>query len=212
MVPESRPTPPDASTSAILRLAWPLLFANLAVVGNGTIDAVMAGRLSADDMAGIAVASSIYITVYIGFMAVLQALSPIAGHHYGAHRWRAIGDDLQQALWLSGFLLLVALPCLLATGFWTRVAAVDGRVAGIVSTYLQAVAFGLPAALATRVFVSLNAAVSRPEGNHGHQSHRPLAQGAAQCGVHVRLGTHRADGWRRGRACPPRSLPGLRLG
>ena len=163
MATESRPTPPDASTSAILRLAWPLLFANLAVVGNGTIDAVMAGRLSADDMAGIAVAASIYITVYIGFMAVLQALSPIAGHHYGAHRWRAIGDDLQQALWLSGFLLLLALPCLLATGFWTRLAAVDGRVAGIVSDYLQAVAFGLPAALATRVYVALNAAVSRPK-------------------------------------------------
>jgi len=163
MVQENRPTPPEASTPAILRLAWPLLFANLAVVGNGTIDAVMAGRLSADDMAGVAVASSIYVTVYIGFMAVLQALSPIAGHHYGARRWRAIGDDLQQALWLSAFLLLVALPCLLATGFWTRIAAVDGHVADIVTTYLRAVAFGLPAGLATRVFVALNAAVSRPK-------------------------------------------------
>jgi MATE family multidrug resistance protein len=163
MVTESRPAPPEASTPAILRLAWPLLFANLAVVGNGTIDAIMAGRLSADDMAGVAVASSIYVTVYIGFMAVLQALSPIAGHHYGAHRWRAIGDDLQQALWLSTFLLLMALPCLLATGFWTRIAAVDSRVADIVTLYLRAVAFGLPAGLATRVFVALNAAVSRPK-------------------------------------------------
>ena len=63
----------------------------------------------------MAVASSIYITVYIGFMAVLQALSPIAGHHYGAQRWRAIGDDLQQALWLAGLLLFFALPCVVAT-------------------------------------------------------------------------------------------------
>ena len=90
----ARLTPPDASLRALLRLAWPLFIANLAVVGNGTIDAIMAGRLSPNDMAGVAVASSIYITVYIGFMAVLQALSPIAGHHYGAQRWRAIGDDL----------------------------------------------------------------------------------------------------------------------
>lgn len=159
----ARLTPPDASLRALLRLAWPLFIANLAVVGNGTIDAVMAGRLSPEDMAGVAVASSIYITVYIGFMAVLQALSPIAGHHYGAQRWRAIGDDLQQALWLAGFLLLFALPCVLATGFWTRVAGIEGRVAEITSTYLQAVAFGLPAGLATRVFVALNAAVSRPK-------------------------------------------------
>lgn len=159
----ARLSPPDASLRALLRLAWPLFIANLAVVGNGTIDAVMAGRLSPEDMAGVAVASSIYITVYIGFMAVLQALSPIAGHHYGAQRWRAIGDDLQQALWLAGFLLLFALPCVLATGFWTRVAGIEGRVAEITSTYLQAVAFGLPAGLATRVFVALNAAVSRPK-------------------------------------------------
>jgi len=159
----ARLTPPDASLRALLRLAWPLFIANLAVVGNGTIDAVMAGRLSPEDMAGVAVASSIYITVYIGFMAVLQALSPIAGHHYGAQRWRAIGDDLQQALWLAGLLLFFALPCVLATGFWTRVAGVEGRVAEIASTYLQAVAFGLPAGLATRVFVALNAAVSRPK-------------------------------------------------
>ena len=157
-----RPAAPDASTSAVLRLAWPLYFANLAVVGNGTIDAVMAGRLSAEDMAGVAVASSIYVTVYIGFMAVLQALSPIAGHHYGAQRWRDIGDDLQQALWLSALLLIFALPCVLATGFWNGIASVDTRVAGITTSYLHAVAFGLPAGLATRVFVALNAAVSRP--------------------------------------------------
>src|SRR5262245_4566507 len=122
----------------------------------------MAGRLSAADMAGVAVASSIYVTVYIGFMAVLQALSPIAGHHFGAHRWRQIGDDVQQALWLAAALAIVAIPSLLATGFWTGLAGVDGRVAGITETYLHAAAFGVPAGLATRVYFALNAAVSRP--------------------------------------------------
>jgi MATE family multidrug resistance protein len=160
--PTPRRTPPDVSLAALLKLAWPLFVANLAVVGNGTIDALMAGRLSAEDMAGVAVGSSIYVTVYIGFMAVLQALSPIAGHHYGAQRWKAIGSDLQQAQWLSLSLLVIALPCVLATGFWTRVAGIDGHVAEITTTYLYAVAFGLPAGLATRVFVALNAAVSRP--------------------------------------------------
>lgn len=159
----TRASPPDTSVAATLKLAWPLLLANLAMVGNATIDAVMAGRLSAEDMAGVAVAASIYVTVYVSFMGVLQALSPIAGHHYGAQRWRAIGDDLQQALWLAGLLFLIALPCVLATGFWSRVAGLEGRVADITADYLYAVAFGLPAGLATRVFVALNAAVSRPK-------------------------------------------------
>jgi MATE family, multidrug efflux pump len=78
---EDRSTPPDVSLAALLKLAWPLFIANLAIIGNATIDAVMAGRLSAEDLAGVAVGSSIYVTVYISFMAVVQALSPIAGHH-----------------------------------------------------------------------------------------------------------------------------------
>ncbi len=157
------PTPPDVSVRALVGLAWPLYVANLAVVGNGTIDAIMAGRLSPNDLAGVAVASSVYVTVYIGFMAVLQALSPIAGHHYGARRWRSIGDDLQQALWLAILLSAIALPCVLATDLWNRAAGLNDPVAQITTTYLRAVAAGLPAALAMRVFVALNAAVSRPK-------------------------------------------------
>ena len=159
----SAPRAPDTSSRALLKLAWPLFIANLAVVGNGTIDAVMAGRLSATDLAAVAVGSSIYITVYIGFMGVLQALSPIAGHHFGAHRWRAIGDDVQQALWLSLLLTAAGLPWVLATDLWLGFARADAQVARVATLYLQAIGFGLPAALASRVFVSLNAAVARPK-------------------------------------------------
>jgi len=77
---------PDTSTRAFVKLGGPLFIANLAVVGNGTIDTIMAGRLSATDLAAVAVGSSIYVSVYIGLMGVLQALSPIAGHHFGAQR------------------------------------------------------------------------------------------------------------------------------
>jgi multidrug resistance protein, MATE family len=155
--------PPDTSSRALIRLAWPLFIANLAVIGNATIDAVMAGRLSATDLAAVAVGSSIYVTIYIGFMGVLQGLSPIAGHHYGAHRWRAIGDDVQQALWLSLMLTAAGLPLLLSTDLWLGFARSDDAVGRVAAMYLQAVAFGFPAALATRVFVTLNAAVSRPK-------------------------------------------------
>lgn len=163
MATEPAPRAPDTSSRALLRLSWPLLVANIAVVGNGTIDTVMAGRLSATDLAAVAVGSSIYVTVYIGLMGVLQALSPIAGHHYGAHRWRAIGDDVQQALWLALLLTFVGLPWLLATDAWLAFAGAAPDVGNVARVYLHAIAFGLPAALATRVFVALNAAVARPK-------------------------------------------------
>src|SRR5262245_30001848 len=106
---ESQPqaATPEVGTKALLRLAGPILVAQLAVMGLAVIDTMMAGRLSATDLAAVAVGSSIYVSVYVAFMGILQALTPIAGHHYGAGRYAEIGADLVQALWLSLFLTLI---------------------------------------------------------------------------------------------------------
>ena len=164
--PAPAPKPVDEaaldSTGALIALAWPILVAQLAVIGLGVIDTVMAGRLSATDLAGVALGSSIYATVFVGFMATLQALTPIAGHHFGARRYRQIGIDVRQTLWLALFLALIALPPLLANRPWLRLIDAAPAVAAISSLYLWAVAAGLPAAFASRAFIALNAAVSRP--------------------------------------------------
>lgn len=150
------------SSRALFELTWPILVGQVAVIGLGVIDTVMAGRLSAIDLAGVALGSSIYATVFVGFMATLQALTPIAGHHFGARRFREIGIDLRQTVWLSMILTLVALPPLLANRPWLRLIDAAPEVAAISSLYLWAVAAGLPAAFAARAFIALNAAVSRP--------------------------------------------------
>ena len=95
----------------ILRLAWPVFIGQLAVMANGVIDTVMAGRLSPADMAAVGLGASIYITVYVGLMGVLLALSPIAAHHYGAGRLDDIGAAFRHALWLA---LAIAVPGSLA--------------------------------------------------------------------------------------------------
>jgi MATE family multidrug resistance protein len=162
-----RPAPPTASsapdsTRALLDLAWPILVAQVAVIGLGVIDTVMAGRLSARDLAGVALGSSLYATVFVGFMAALQALTPIAGHHFGARRYAEIGVDVGQTLWLSLFLTVIALPLLVINDPWLRLIGAEPDVGAVSSMYLWALAAGLPAALASRAFIAMNAAVSRP--------------------------------------------------
>ena len=137
--------PPATSTRAFGKLGWPLFLANLAVVGNGTIDTVMAGRLSATDMAGVAVASSVYITVYIGFMAVLQALSPIAGHHFGAQRWRRSATTFSRRSGLRPPRRR-RVPICSPPGSGSDLRALTARSRRH-DTYLHAVAFGVPAGL-----------------------------------------------------------------
>lgn len=160
--PAAQAPPVDTSLRALLRLAGPIFVANVAIVGNGTVDTVMAGRLAAADLAAVAIGLSTYISVFMGLVGILQALSPIAGHHYGARRFRQVGFELQQALWLAAGLTLLGVPLLSATPLWLGLARAEGEVAQIAAGYLYAVAFGLPAALGVRVFIALNAAVSRP--------------------------------------------------
>lgn len=134
-------------------------------MGMALIDTVMAGRLSPQDLAVVALGASIYATVYVAFMGVLQALTPIAGHHFGAGRWHEIGLDLNQALWLAFFMSLLGVPLLLWDGLWLVITQPEPIVANGLTQFLVAVAIGLPGGLLMRVFVAMNAAVSRPKAS-----------------------------------------------
>ena len=96
----------------VVRLGWPVFIAQIAVMTNGLIDTVMAGRYSTVDLAAIGVGSSIYFSVFVAMMGVLLALSPIASQLYGAQRFGAIGEEVRQSGWLAlglavaGFLIL----------------------------------------------------------------------------------------------------------
>lgn len=156
--------PPVHSTSvrAIVDQAWPMFIAQLAIVASSGIDTAMAGRLSATDLAGVALGINVYVSVYIAFMGVVTAVGPIAAHHFGAGRLHAIGHDVGQALWLAAAFSFVGIGLLAWTDPWFALAQAPPAVSRITSDYLLAVAVGLPAALAARVFVALNSAVSRP--------------------------------------------------
>lgn len=155
-------TPPNTSLGALLRLAGPIFVANIAIIGSGTIDTIMAGRLGKEHLAAIAVGLSATICVVMGLVGILQSLSPIAGHHYGARRFTMIGEELQQNIWLAVFLSFIGVPLLLYTDLWLSLGQVTGEVARMAALYLCFTAWSLPASLFSRTFVSVNAALSRP--------------------------------------------------
>ncbi|MFM8796814.1 MAG: MATE family efflux transporter, partial [Betaproteobacteria bacterium] len=57
-------------TRHILKLAWPVLVGQLAVLAFGTIDTVLLARMGSVDLAALAVGSAAYITVFVGLMGV----------------------------------------------------------------------------------------------------------------------------------------------
>lgn len=154
--------PPDTSFKALGKLAGPIWIANIAIIGSGTIDTIMAGHLGKEHLAAIALGIASTISVLMGLVGVLMGLSPIAGHHFGAKKYGAIGEELNQSFWLSLLLMAIGVPVLMNTDFWITLGEAKGQVADMAAQFISWTAMALPASLLGRCFIALNAAVSRP--------------------------------------------------
>lgn len=130
---------------ALLRLAGPLIANNLALAGMNFADTVMAGRLSARDLAAVAVGSSVWIMVFLFGLGVLMAMSPTAAQCYGGGEDRRIGAYSRQALWMGGGLAAVLMLALLNAGRLLTAIGIDPAIVPLTVGYIEAIAWGLPA-------------------------------------------------------------------
>jgi len=147
---------------SIVRLAWPVLVAQLAVIASGVLDTVMSGRYSAVDLAAVGIGASIYFSVFIGLMGVVMALSPIAGQLFGGKHYEKIGEETRQTAWLALALSVAGVLMLAFPEPFLRLSGAPAEVEARTRAYLQGIAWALPAMLLFRVFFALTTAVSRP--------------------------------------------------
>ena len=151
------------SARRIAPLAWPVFIGQVSVLAFGTIDTLLVARAGATDLAALAVGAAAYITVFIGFMGVLLALSPIVGQLYGAQQLPQAGRQVHQALWVALGLALLGSSLLAFPYPFLALSRVTPEVADKVRGYLLALAFSLPASLLFTLYRGFNTAVSRPK-------------------------------------------------
>ncbi len=147
---------------SLLKLAGPLLIGQLAVIAFGVLDTAMTARYSADDLAALAMASAIFISIYVGLTGVISALAPIAGQLFGAKRFSEIGEEVRQATWLALGLTVFGCFILLNADHLLAISQVNEAIEGKAKLYLSILAIGLPASMGMRVLMALHNAVSRP--------------------------------------------------
>src|SRR5512139_3054053 len=85
---------------AVLAIAWPMLIAQLAQVGMGIVNTVMAGQYRTDDLAAVAIGYNIWLPLFLVFTGVMLGATTIIAQDFGAGRLQRIRDSLPQALWL----------------------------------------------------------------------------------------------------------------
>lgn len=152
-----------ADVRRLLPLAWPVFIGQVAVLAFSTVDTLMVARHAREDLAALAVGGAAYVTIFVGFMGVVLAVSPIVGQLYGARKLAQAGDQLHQAVWLSLAMSVLGSTLLVFPQPFLWVAQASPEVAGRVRGYLLALAFSLPASLLFTAFRGFNTAVSRPK-------------------------------------------------
>ncbi len=116
----------------------------------------MTARYSADDLAALAMASAIFISVYVGLTGVISALVPIAGQLFGAKRFSEIGEEVRQATWLALGLTVLGCFVLLNADHLLTISQVNVVIEDKAKLYLGTLALGLLASMGMRVLMALH--------------------------------------------------------
>src|SRR5258705_7504711 len=147
---------------SVIRLVWPVLVRQLAVIARGGLAPMMAGRYAAVALAGVGIGRTLFFSVPIGMMGVVQALSPIAAQLFGGKQPERVGDETRQTVWLALGLGALGVLLLAFPEPFLRLSSAPPEVEARTRAYLQGIAWALPAMLLFRVFFALTTAVSRP--------------------------------------------------
>jgi len=134
-----------AHTKSLLKLTYPILIAQLIQNLMGFVDIVMAGRVSATDMAAVAVANSIWLPLILTVYGLIMALSAIVSQLAGAKNFTAISEQTYQTAWiaLTLGLSLIGVYYLLAPMIEPLV-ELEGNLKPLLFDYLQYIVWGAP--------------------------------------------------------------------
>jgi MATE family multidrug resistance protein len=132
----------------IARLSGPIIVAQIAQVGMGFTDTLMAGHLGALDLGAIAVGVNMWILPYLFCVGLMMAVSATVANHMGAGEFSSIKSLMRQLILLVVILAILAVltvrnaPALL---YWAKI---DSEIIPVATQYAHAVAWGFPGVIA----------------------------------------------------------------
>nr|WP_244987355.1 MATE family efflux transporter [Winslowiella toletana] len=129
----------------LLALAIPVILAQVAQTSMGFVDTIMAGAVSATDMAAVAVGTSVWMPTILFGHGLILALTPVVAQLNGSGRRDRIGHQVRQAYWLAGFVSILIMLVLYNAGFMiSAMKDIDPEMARIAVGYLHALLWGAP--------------------------------------------------------------------
>ncbi|REL26771.1 MATE family efflux transporter [Thalassotalea euphylliae] len=133
-------------SKSLLKLAYPILIAQLIQNLMGFADTVMAGRVSATDMAAVAVASSVWLPAILTISGIMMALAAIVSQYAGSNAFDKVASATYQTAWIGLFLggSLILLNATVAPAIYQQV-TLEPALKGLMFDYLDYIVWGGPA-------------------------------------------------------------------
>lgn len=133
------------NTKRLMKLAYPILIAQLIQTLMGFADTVMAGRVSSTDMAAVAVASSVWLPIILTISGVMMALAPIVSQNAGAKTYEKVANSTQQTAWIGVFIsaAIIALFYIVEPLLYGRV-SLEPELKRLMFSYLEYIVWGGP--------------------------------------------------------------------
>ncbi len=129
----------------LIQLALPVLIAQVTQTMMGFIDTVMAGRVSAVDMAAVAIGTSLWLPALLFVQGLILAFTPVFAHHHGANNPKAIQPLMSQAFYIA---IIGSLGVLLFLSFAQTIfdmMELEPKLAELSAGYLHGFMWGVPA-------------------------------------------------------------------
>lgn len=154
----------------LIQLAWPMLLAQSAQTAMSLSDTLMASWAGADQLAAIALGSSIWTPLSLSLAGLMMALTPIVAHHVGGAREDETPIELYNNMWIALFIGVISWFFINGASepilTWL---SVEPHLKTISIEYLFAISWGIPGMLL-------------------YQSLRAFAEGHGQTRVVMKIG------------------------
>lgn len=132
-------------SSILLRLAFPILLAQLALTGLGVVDTLMSGWVGTDDLAAIGLGSSMMLPIFMISTGILLVITPLVAKAKGQSKPKRITQFLNQGLWLAVPLGCLSLVAMMNLQWVLDLLGLNAVVYQLTKEYLFYIAFGMPA-------------------------------------------------------------------
>lgn len=130
--------------SALIGLGLPILGGQLAQQSMSFVDTMMAGRVSAVDLAGVSVGSSLWSPVLITVIGILMSLPPAVSRYFGAKDPQKIASTIHQGFWLALLLSFPGWLVLQNASIVLHWMDVPPGVRDVGERYLKSISWGIP--------------------------------------------------------------------